>query len=75
MVGITDRSIAFAFDLQCGKYLLEFEDEREQARLEAMSVGAFSQAFNTSGPREQSVPLTGEVIGEITPANFRDQGF
>jgi hypothetical protein len=75
MVGITDRSIAFAFDLQCGKYLLEFEDERERARLEAMSVGALSQAFNGGGSQQPSAALTGEVIGEITPANFRDQGF
>jgi hypothetical protein len=74
MVGITDRSIAFAFDLQCGKYLLEFEDEREQARLEAMSVGALSQAFSGGG-QQPNGPLKGEVIGEITPANFRDQGF
>jgi hypothetical protein len=75
MVGITDPSIAFAFDLQCGAYLLEFEHEREQARLEAMSVGALSQAFNDGGSQQPSSPLTGEVIGEITPANFRDQGF
>ena len=75
MVGITDRSIAFAFDLQCGRYLLELEDEREQARLEAMSVGALGQAFNGGGSQQPSGPLTGEVVGEVTSSNFRDQGF
>jgi hypothetical protein len=51
---------------------LRIEDqEREQRLLEAASGGLLSQAFGV----QQQPPLTGNVIGEITQANFRDQGF
>lgn len=72
MVGIADPSIAFAFDLECGAMLLEFEYGREMAKFEMIALNKVSQAF---GPQTQTGPLNGTRVGEITSANFRDQGF
>jgi hypothetical protein len=54
MIGIKDRSIAFAFDMRCGELLLEFENERDRARLEAVSMGALSQSLLAAAVGSQS---------------------
>lgn len=52
LVGITDRAIAFAFDLKCGEFLVELESERENQRFEMMSGGLLSRALGgTAGPQ------------------------
>lgn len=75
MLGILDESIAFAFDLQCARMLLESEREQEYLKLEAMSAGALSRALGSQTPTNSTGPLHGQYIGEVTQANFRDQGF
>lgn len=64
--------IALDFDFASTARLRIFDAELEMLRLEAMSVGALSQSF---GAQKQSGPLNGTRVGEITSANFRDQGF
>ena len=77
MVGIVEPSVALWFDLRCGELLLEFENEREQLRLEAMGAGMVNRSLTGNGvTRDGRHPaLTGAQVGEITAANFRDQGF
>jgi hypothetical protein len=65
--------LALGFDVTCTARLRIEDQEREQRHLEAAAGGLLSQAIGAT--REPSAALTGEVIGEITPANFRDQGF
>lgn len=72
-VGICDESIAFYFDVECTEILVEYEMEQEGIRLEAMSLGAMTKQMLPTP--QSSGALTGDVIGEITQANFRDQGF
>lgn len=72
LLRIEDEWLAIAFDLTCTARLRIEDQEREQRLLEAVSGGLLSQAF---GVQQSSGPLTGNVIGEITQANFRDQGF
>jgi len=61
--------IALDFDLACTARLKIEDDEAEMRRLEVASGGLLSPATNA-----QQLP-TGNVIGEVTQANFRDQGF
>lgn len=37
--------MAFAFDMQCGEFLIQFETEREQRQIEAMSIGSITTTF------------------------------
>lgn len=65
-VGITDPAIAFYFDVECNEALIEYEQEQEARRFEAIAAGGIASAFGGGGSR--STP-------EITEANFRDQAF
>lgn len=67
-LGIKDRSIAFYFDVECTEALIEFENELEISRLEAMSGGALTRPFGgalDSGSRQ---------LPEINHDNFPDYG-
>lgn len=68
-LGIKDPSIAFYFDIECTEALLEFENELEVRRLDAMSGGAFTRqvggALGSGGRQPQ----------EVTHDNFPDYGF
>jgi hypothetical protein len=66
--------IALDFDLACAARLRLEDNEREQRLLEAVSGGLISQALGAQ-QQQPSGPSTGKVVGEITQANFRDQGF
>jgi len=59
MIGINDRSIAFAFDMRCGELLVEFESERQQRQMEAMAAGSIASTIaGASGPLiERSSPI------------------
>lgn len=59
MVGIADRSIAFAFDLRCGEYLVEFDAERHQQQIEAMGISSIATAFGgvSGGMVDRSSPV------------------
>lgn len=45
MIGIDDRAVAFAFDMQCGEYLVEFDAKRQQEQIEALGLGAIASTF------------------------------
>jgi hypothetical protein len=64
--------IALEFDFACTARLQVYDAELEETRLVAMSWGLIGKAFSTGG---QDGPRNGKVSGEITQANFRDQGF
>ena len=66
LLQIEDEVIAFDFDLTCTTRLLYYDMELEKNRLDAMSGGAISQAMGGSSNHQ--------VVGEITQADFRDQG-
>ena len=65
--------LALGFDVTCTARLRIEDQEREGRYLEAAAGGLLSQALGS--PQQPSVPLTGEVVGEVTSSNFRDQGF
>ena len=58
--------------MRCGELLEEFEAEQELRRLQMSGIESIGQAF---GAQQSTGPLNGKYIGEITQANFRDQGF
>ena len=63
--------LALDFDFACS-YRLRIEDsEREQRLLEAASGGLLAKALTGATATTDST----RYAGEITPANFRDQGF
>lgn len=72
LLQIDDEVMALDFDLTCTTRLRFYDAELEQLRLEAMSVGTLGR---TLGTQAQTRPFSGAPIGEITQANFRDQGF
>lgn len=63
VIGIVDREIAFAFDRECAEVLNEAEVLKETRMLEMIATGQVSSLMG------------GKRVREITPANFRDQGF
>lgn len=75
MLRIENEVLALGFDLTCAARLRIEDNEQEARRLEAASGGLLSQAFGGGTQPQPIGPLTGKVVGEITQANFRDQGF
>lgn len=73
LLKIEDEKLALDFDRTCTARLLIYDGEREQRQLEAMSGGLLAKALGGQSAQNNG-PLSGEVIGEITSANFRDQG-
>jgi hypothetical protein len=73
LLKIEDELLAFDFDATCTARLKVDDDAREQRLLEAASGGLLSQALGNG--HKSSGPIEREVIGEVTQANFRDQGF
>lgn len=64
VLGIEDKEIAWAFDRECAEVLNEAEVLKETRMLEMIATGQVSSLMGK--PR---------ATREITPANFRDQGF
>lgn len=64
VVGIEDEEIAWAFNRECAEVLNEADQLKETRMLEMITTGQVSSLMGK--PR---------AVREITPANFRDQGF
>lgn len=45
IVGLVDKGVAFAFNVECGTELVRWEQEQEAMRLEVMSAGAIARVL------------------------------